>query len=366
MQMVSPLTDLLRPISDEAPCGVDLRLQPGSDAEYFLLRDLRSSARAIERRADADEEAESSLSEWQHIREMAVALLETRSKDIEIAVWLTEAQVRLGGFAGLHDGFRLISGLVERYWNHLLPMPDEDGMAVRLAPLSGLNGIDTEGTLIQPIRKIPLSPADGGEPPIAFWHYELARRAASAPDARPRPGRTAPPSLDDLRRRMTAAPAEHNRRLIDDIRSCREVFATLDRQLTALCGTEAPPSSTIAHILEEVEDAVVFLAGHRDTPVLSVPTAIESPAEPAAAGPDADVLPPAEGIASREEALLRLDEIGRYFRRTEPHSPLSYTIEDLVRRGRMSLPELLAELLQDQTARHTLLTAAGIRPPAQP
>lgn len=362
---------LLEPIAGDAPCGVDLRLWAGGDADYFQIKDLRAAARAIERRADADDEAQSSLGEWPRIRALATTLLESRTKDMEIAVWLTEALVRLDGFAGLAAGFGLISGLVERYWEQLFPLPDEEGMALRLAPLAGLNGIGAEGTLIQPIRKVPLSPPDGNGAPVAFWHYELAQRAIRVPDARQRPGRTPPPDLDELARRVTAASPEHKAALVADIRACRAAFAALDAQLARLCGAEAPPSSTIAHILEEVEDAVLFLTGHRDQPP-PVPTAAAAggenapapagavPAQPSANG---DTLPSAGAIASREDAFRLLEEIGRYFRRTEPHSPLSYSIEDLIRRGRMPLPELLAELLQDQNARHTLLTAAGIRPP---
>lgn len=362
---------LLAPIADTAPCGVDLRLWTGGDADYFQLKDLRAVARAIERRADADDEAQSPLGEWQRIRALATTLLESRTKDMEIAVWLTEALVRLDGFTGLAAGFGLISGLVDRYWDQLFPLPDEEGTALRLAPLAGLNGVGAEGTLIQPIRKVPLSPADGNGAPVAFWHYELAQRAIRVPDARQRPSRTPPPDLDELARRMAATPPEHKAALVADIRACRTAFATLEGQLARLCGPEAPPSSTIAHILEEVEDAVRFLTGHRDQPQ-PAPAAgpaddVNAPASaravPAQAMANGDILPPVTAIVSREDAFRLLEEIARYFRRTEPHSPLSYTIEDLVRRGRMPLPELLAELLQDQTARHTLLTAAGIRPP---
>jgi len=54
--------------------------------------------------------------------------------------------------------------------------------------------------------------------------------------------------------------------------------------------------------------------------------------------------------------------VARYFRRTEPHSPISLAIETLVRRGRMDFSELLAELLPEQQARNAVLTAAGIQP----
>jgi len=70
-------------------------------------------------------------------------------------------------------------------------------------------------------------------------------------------------------------------------------------------------------------------------------------------------------IASRDDALRLLEEVARWFRRTEPHSPLSYTIEDAVRRGRMTLPELLAELMPDESSRSSFLIPLGIRPPPQ-
>jgi type VI secretion system protein ImpA len=359
MLMTPILPRLLDPIGDHAPCGVDLRSHGGGDPDYFQLKDLRSSARALERQADSDEEAQSSLPDWQRIRDLCATLLERRTKDIEIAVWLVEAQVRLDGFSGLADGFRLLSGLVSRYWDDLLPLPDQDGLAVRLSPVGGLNGIGTEGTLIQPIRKVPLLPAENGAASVAFWHYQLAQRAASQTESRPaKPGRPAPPDLDDLKNRLTALNEERKALLIADIRLCRMAFAELDQHLSRLCGADAPPSSAIAHLLEEIEDAAVFLTGYRGpTPEAGAPSAEVAPD----AGGAVTLSP--EAIGSREAALRQLEEIGRFFRRTEPHSPLSYSIEDLVRRGRMPWPDLLAELLQDQGARNSLLTAAGIKPP---
>ena len=62
-----------------------------------------------------------------------------------------------------------------------------------------------------------------------------------------------------------------------------------------------------------------------------------------AGGAPASVPAAAPGqVASREDALRVLGEIANFFRRTEPHSPLSYTLDEAVRRGRMSWPELLA------------------------
>ena len=69
-------------------------------------------------------------------------------------------------------------------------------------------------------------------------------------------------------------------------------------------------------------------------------------------------------VLNREGALKQLEELSAWFRRTEPHSPLAYTLEEAVRRGRLTWPELLEELLTDKDVRDGLLVKLGIRPGA--
>jgi type VI secretion system protein ImpA len=69
---------------------------------------------------------------------------------------------------------------------------------------------------------------------------------------------------------------------------------------------------------------------------------------------------------SRDDMLKELERIAAYFRRTEPQSPLSYTLEEAVRRGRMSWPDLIAEIVTDAATRDNILMQLGIRPPAPP
>jgi type VI secretion system protein ImpA len=66
-------------------------------------------------------------------------------------------------------------------------------------------------------------------------------------------------------------------------------------------------------------------------------------------------------LRTREDAIRQLEDLAEYFRKTEPHSPLAYTLEDAVRRARMPLPDLLAEVLPDAGARKAMLTMLGIR-----
>jgi type VI secretion system protein ImpA len=57
--------------------------------------------------------------------------------------------------------------------------------------------------------------------------------------------------------------------------------------------------------------------------------------------------------------------VAQFFKKTEPHSPVSYALEQAVRWGRMGLPELLSELIPDDASRVQLFKMVGIRPPEQ-
>jgi len=68
-------------------------------------------------------------------------------------------------------------------------------------------------------------------------------------------------------------------------------------------------------------------------------------------------------VRGREEALRTLQQVAEYFRKNEPHSPISTSLDEIVRRAKMPFAELLAELLPDDTAWRSALTSAGIKPP---
>jgi type VI secretion system protein ImpA len=67
----------------------------------------------------------------------------------------------------------------------------------------------------------------------------------------------------------------------------------------------------------------------------------------------------------RQAAFRQLEELAAFFRRTEPHSPIAYAIDNLVRRGRMTFSELAEELIDDDNARRSYFVNAGIQPPPE-
>lgn len=64
---------------------------------------------------------------------------------------------------------------------------------------------------------------------------------------------------------------------------------------------------------------------------------------------------------TRAEMLDAVMAIATRFRVMEPHSPFSYTLENAVRRARLSLHELLAEVVSEEASRSEILIRLGIQ-----
>lgn len=363
---VLQLNVLLAPIPGDAPTGTDLRTDPDPASNYYKLKDARSSARAKERNVEAEGETTDLLPEWRTILDLAPKVLTEQTKDLEVTAWLIEALVRRHGFAGLRDGFRLAGGLVSTFWDGLYPLPDEDGVATRVAPLAALNGIDTDGTLIQPIRKVALTePGDHGA--FASWHYEQALNMANVAGEEAKAWRleAGAVTMDQIKDAQRATKPKFFLDLIDDIKDCQEAFGALNAALDAACGQDAPPASNIRNALEAVSAVARTLGAD------ALAAAENSAGGTAGAGGDGAAQEGAQGfgtgaIGSRDDAFRTLSRVAEFFRRSEPHSPISYTLDELVRRGRMSLPELLNELIADSGQRRSFYIVAGMRPPEEP
>jgi type VI secretion system protein ImpA len=364
------LEALLAPIPGDAPQGIDIREDFSSTSPYNRLRDARSEARDAERGQDAgDADARDPTPLWRSVRELALKTLAETTKDLEVAAWLTEALVRSHGLAGLAAGAQLMAGLAEQYWDGLFPLPDDYGMETRVAPVTGLNGRDGNGSLIQPLYKLALFNRTDGSP-LAYYQYKQSEQLGTV-DAENRQKRidAGAVPLENLEREARAAGSRLFAALLSDGRAARDAWQAMANVMDEKAGADGPSTTAVRDLLSGIIDVAA-----RYAPADAVGgdgAAAQGEAASggaAAAGPTGGVglagIAVAPGqAASREDALRALSEIANFFRRTEPHSPLSYTLDEAVRRGRMTWPELLQEVVSDMDARNSILTTLGIRPP---
>lgn len=358
---------LLAPIPGDQPAGTDLRTDPSPTSDYFAIKDARSAARAAERQMVlAEDEASSTPADWRPVQDKAIQTLATKTKDLEITAYLVEALVRRNGFAGLRDGFRLAREFVEQFWDGLYPLPDEDGLETRVAPLAGLNGDGAEGTLIVPIARVPItdSPTAGR---LGCVHFQQATALSKITDTKLRDKKIAQGaiSLDVFLKAVAETPPEFFVSLVQDLQQCQEEFTKLSTALDQKCGGLAPPASGIKTALGSCLDIVKDVGRSKLEAAKTPGAAAAAPAAAAGstAGPAPNPAPAPDVIQNREDAFRQLLKVAEFFRTTEPHTVVSYSLEQVVRWGRMSLPELLSELIPEEASRKNLFKQVGIKPP---
>ncbi len=186
MEGLPDLGTMLLPIEGESPSGVDLRSDESPTAPIRNLRDARKTATQAERRREGLDESEVEtglVPEWKIILDQVPGLIATKSKDLELGAWLTEALLRTNGLPGLAHGFRLMAGLVTGFWPATFP-PAEDGDQYEMVrPIAQLNGESAEGTLFAPLRRLTLTRSTTGTS-YAVWQYENAFALAQQPAER--------------------------------------------------------------------------------------------------------------------------------------------------------------------------------------
>ncbi len=354
---------LLLPIpGGEKSVGEDLRLSSDPKSSYYTLKDRRASARGAEREVLNGNEAGQdplvvALHDWETIAEVADRALREQSKDLEVACWYCEALVRTSGFTGLAGGLELLARLVETYWDQdLFPLADEDGVETRIAPLAGLIGRGVAGSLVQPLKLLPLSDERSSE--AALWTIEIASAPARSDSAEARKKqadrlaalylaieRSNPSFLRGLRREVTQALDNLDRLMtVVDMRTGLGGFAT----------QVAEPLRAIAKLLDDRVGALFVVA---DEPEVGDAGEENVGDEPDAA-PGA---PRKQRVAGREEALATILEVAAFFERTEPQSLTGMSLREVVRRARLTAPELMQELLPNSSLLSEVFARLGIR-----
>ena len=364
--MTSPATiDLDRlaaPVNEEMPAGRYLR-----EVDYDRLqrvKDERALAMSRERKqrellSYSEEDLEMIPEEdrkleppnWKRVRDLCVEILSEHSKDLWVASWLIEANTRIAGFAGLRDGFQLATVLVQQYWETLYPPPDEDeGYLGTVSQLASLNGEEGPGTLLYPIRTLTLVP---GEREMSLATYVQATEGTGA----------AHTEAEFLARSRQLDP-DQLRSHAEDIEEAIQAYEDLNSCLQEKCDNIAPPSSQIAGLLREcarvfrliTRDILTADAADEGSQVGSEDTVVLVPAGNANAAGMAQV-----DLNSREDAFRMLLRASEFFRKTEPHSPVSYMLQQAVRYGRMDLPDLLQELIPDESVLTHFAERTGVQ-----
>src|SRR6185295_13561551 len=96
---------LLQPIAGDNPAGESLQYSG-------LYDEIREARRADD---NVGQGGDLKTSDWNEVLSLGTKALQERTKDLQVGAWLTEALLKLKGFAGLRDGLKLMGGLHHQF-----------------------------------------------------------------------------------------------------------------------------------------------------------------------------------------------------------------------------------------------------------
>lgn len=248
------IDDLVAPIGDSSPTGVNVRNSQALDEIFRRTKECRNSSREIERRKWVLGEESNDPTSWDEVVRLGYELLR-HSKDLEVAIWICEAFVRTNGFNGLRCGLQLIRRLCENYWERLHPELDEDDLEC-LSPdeqiqerVRSLTWLFQMG-LTSAIRHVPIA-----KNAATFSHLIQVQQALI--DGSP---------MDDVYKRFDAGfeetPTECFHELRSRLNECLDEFLSLHRELQKKCGRDrdgndlAPPRDPLVFHITAFAKAV--------------------------------------------------------------------------------------------------------------
>jgi type VI secretion system protein ImpA len=282
------IAQLLLPISPTQACGVDLSFSPELD-------DIAKARMYDDPTLDQGEWVVAlKEADWNFVGTRCAKLLESKSKDLRLAVWLAEAQAKTRSLRGLGDGYAVLAGLCEHYWDGLYPAAGDGEFEQRIGNLYWLLSRTP-----QLVRDLPLT-EDGSH---------------------------------------SLADAEY----------CLAMLGELERVVDGRLGGDGPGFSPAKDCLLAVIHAIAPSAGHG-----AVEDGIEGMAEGlsddgVAFGGQA-LMQTGGPLRNRAQALAQLRSVADFFRRTEPHSPVAYLADKAASWGDMPLHVWLRAVVKDPAA----------------
>ena len=326
--------DILTPIPGDNPSGKNLKYDPIYDK-------IKEARREDDDAPQGDWQWQRKVADWNNVLKLTNEALATKSKDLQLAAWATEALLKKESFGGLRAGIGLLKGLVENFWDTVYPEIEDGDLELRAAPLEWV------GTrLDDPLKKAPLCKAGHGffkyKESRSIGYEEDADQSETKREARMTAIADGKLTAEDFDKAFNETSKDFYERIVGDLDGTLEDLG----ELTTLCeekfGDYTPSFSRLREAMEEVRHTANGLyqkkrelAGEKAAAAVEEAPAEETWAEPeptssygaaAAAPARAPVKKAVAGIepADLEEVPARLAAVAKFLREQDGYSPAPY------------------------------------------
>lgn len=244
--------DILNPISEANPGGINIRTDP----LYLKIKDARTEEEDV---PQGEWVHDRKVADWGLVIKLGNDILATKSKDLEIAGWLTDALIRKEGFAGLRQGLELTKGLLENFWDTLYPqVAEEEDLELRAAKLEWIGS-----QLDRPLREVPLTKQG-----LNWFQYKESRSVPSEQEAGADPSKAeirqtrieegkVPPEQFDKAFEGTSKAFYAD--LVATLDACLELVESINQYCEEKFGSYAPTFGPLKTTLEEIRHTANLL-----------------------------------------------------------------------------------------------------------
>ncbi|MGB6721227.1 MAG: type VI secretion system protein TssA, partial [Terracidiphilus sp.] len=338
--------DLLNPIAGENPSGANLRYEK----VYDQIKEARTEDdESIPSGAWA---RQAKKADFNLVIKLAGEALANKSKDLQLAAWLTEAHVKKEGIGLIQPCLKLIRDLQEQFWDTLYPEIDEGDLGMRTVPVEW-----AASRVAAILREAPIT-RDG----LNYYQYKESRSIGYEADAQYNDAKTAQrtqaiadgkPTAEDFDKSFNSTPKSWYVQMEAAFQSSMETVEELQVYCEEKYGDDGPAFGKLRTALEEVGQVAGSLLNEKrktepDAPPPEEAAEPEPEPEPEAAAESdatAEAAPAAAKPRSgktltlepvdKDDAMARVQACANFLQKENPASPVAYLLQASLRLGEM-------------------------------
>jgi type VI secretion system protein ImpA len=326
--------DILNPISADNPAGENLRYAPVYDK-------IKEARRQDDDAPQGEWQRERKVADHGVVLKLASEAIATKSKDLQLAAWLTEALLNREGYAGLNQGLNLIKGIIENFWDGLYPELEDGEAELRAAPIDWVGNYLTISS-----KRVPITKAGHD-----YLKHQEARSVGYEPayedsEAKKEAYQTAISDgklpLEEFDKAVAASSKEFYTGLVESLDSCLQVIEDSQPVFEEKFGEFVPSYGRLRESLEEVRRVTngflqkkIEAEGPAPEPEPAEETAetgssdwsaTEEQSSDDAAAPRKKAARRVASVepADRDDAADRITAVAAFWRREDPYSPAPY------------------------------------------
>lgn len=333
----------LPPICAERPAGQSLRYSPRYEAIAEARReepDLPQGKWTRPRK----------VADWELIEKLASDALATESKDLQIAVWLSEAWIRRYGIGGLSAAIALPAQLLQQFGYALHPQTEDNDDQERVNILENFSE-----DVASAIRRAPLT----SEPVYAWLHWRESQRAHLDSEIKgetagsPRPW----PTREQFDQAVAATPRTHWETLLSQLELSHAAYEELVNVVAKKFIDQRPNLYDMREAIKEVIQLARLLIKNTSGPEPDPPVVVSSPESTTTeVGRSFDLIQTGNYHQTfaqprdRPQALQYLEVGAAYFHHEEPQNPVNCLLDRVLRWLHLPFAQLLPEIVKDKAA----------------